>query len=196
MSIARTPPSPPDTLTARAAADLAALACSPALLGHSHRTYLLGAILVTEDLDHEAAYVAAMVHDLGLTDRHRGAASFERVGADLAARFLEGHGWPADRVRLVARAIERHVEPVVHDDPTMRLVQAGATLDVAALPQRAVTDPAVLEVLTRHPRGAVAQELREVFLDEVARHPDGGFAVLQDRFSFADAIGRHPWDAT
>ncbi|WP_208301283.1 hypothetical protein [Mycobacterium sp. DL440] len=54
--------------------------------------------------DDELYYVAAMLHDLGLTDpfdSHR--VEFEEAGGDLAWVFGVAAGWPADRA---ARATE------------------------------------------------------------------------------------------
>ena len=47
-------------------------------------------------MDEEAAFVAAMIHDPGLTDTYRGETRFARVGADLAGDFLSSRGSAPD----------------------------------------------------------------------------------------------------
>lgn len=185
----------PDTPVAQAAAALAEEAAPAALLNHSYRTYLLGMLFVEDrDVDREAAFVASMVHDLGLTDRHRGDKGFDEVGADVAASFLEQRGWDTDRIRLVEQAIVRHTDLTPHDAPELRVVQAGATLDVAALPADLVTSDAAAEVLAAYPRLDFAEGMPEAFLAEVARVPDGSFANLERAVGLSAIMTNHPWD--
>ncbi len=88
----------PQSPTAQAAAHLAAEAAPAFLLNHSYRTYLFGrCIVATPEVDEEAAFVAAMIHDLGLTDTYDGESEFARIGADLACRFLEARGWDTEK---------------------------------------------------------------------------------------------------
>ncbi|BBG01341.1 MULTISPECIES: HD domain-containing protein [Pseudonocardia] len=185
----------PATPTARAAADMARSLAPPFLLHHSHRTYLFGALVVDEDLDHEAAFVAAMIHDLGLTGEHCSAErEFGRVGADLAARMLEARGWEQDRIRLVEQAILRHTELERQQDPTLRLVQAGAAIDVAGLAQELIDDDALAAVLGRHPRDGFPTAMRAAYLDEIDRHPTGAFARLEDAVRLSELFAANPID--
>ena len=189
------PTAVPSTPVAAAAASFATEACPPFLLRHSYRTYLFGRALVAEDLDREAAFVASILHDIGLTDEHLGDTSFELVGADVAARFLEGRGWDGDRIRLVEQAIIRHVELATVDVPELRVVQAGAALDLAGLALDDVPAEDVRAILRAHPRETMAQEIREAFLAEVGRQPEGAFAQLEATVSLSDVMLRNPLDA-
>jgi hypothetical protein len=185
----------PDTPVAAAAAALAAEACPPFLLNHSHRTYLFGRMLVPDaDLDEEAAFVASMVHDLGLTEAHRGDAGFDQVGADLACRFLEARGWHRDRIALVEQAIIRHTNLVANDVPEHRLVQAGAALDVAGIPPDALRSDTAEAVLAHHPRLDFRAAMPRIFLDEIARQPDGVFADLEQAVNLSEVMASHPLD--
>lgn len=188
------PTAVPSTPVAAAAAAFAADACPPYLLRHSYRTYLFGRALVVEDLDHEAAFVASMLHDIGLTDEHIGDTSFELVGADVAARFLEERGWEGDRIRLVEQAIIRHVELGTIDMPELRVVQAGAALDVAGLALEDVPVEDVRDILRAHPRETMAREIREAFLAEVQRQPEGAFAQLEAAVSLSELMLQNPLD--
>jgi hypothetical protein len=164
-------------------------------MGHNYRTYAFGRVLVPEDLDEEVSFVASMLHDIGLVDEHLGTTSFEVVGAEVAARFLESCGWPLDRIRLVEQAIVRHVELVPLAIPELRLVQAGAALDVAGLPTEALDLPEVVDIVLKHPRGSTAKDLRELVLAEIARQPDGVFARLEGQVQLSTLLNRNPLDA-
>ncbi|GAA0210156.1 HD domain-containing protein [Saccharothrix mutabilis subsp. mutabilis] len=186
----------PQTPTARAAADLAAEAAPAYLLNHSYRAYLFGRRLVPEpDVDEEAAFVAAMIHDLGLTDAHGGAAEFADVGAELACRFLERRGWDRERVHLVEQAIVRHTNLEPEQDPVHRVVQAGAALDVAGLNLEALGRDDVLDVLAAYPRHDFTTAMRALFLAETRRHPDGSFARLEQAVTLSQRFGANPLDA-
>jgi HD superfamily phosphodiesterase len=97
----------PVTPAAEAALSVATRFCSPALLNHSIRSYLWGAMYGTAHgiaFDDELYYVAALLHDIGLTeafDSHR--LPFEEAGGHLAWVFGVAAGWPAERAARVCR---------------------------------------------------------------------------------------------
>ncbi|MEI7056732.1 HD domain-containing protein [Nocardioides sp. CCNWLW239] len=184
----------PDTPTARAAAALAQEAAPAFLVNHSYRTYLFGAAVVTKDVDHEAGFVAAMIHDLGLTDAHRGDSDFGEVGAEVAARFLEGRGWDRGRIRLVERAILRHTKLIPEGSPTARVVQLGAQIDVAGRGMKKLDEQALTGILRAYPRLDFARQMRAVYLDEVQRQPKGSFAKLERTVHLSDRFERNPID--
>jgi hypothetical protein len=173
-------PAIPQTTAALAAANLAAAAAPQYLLNHSYRTFLFGRCLVSEgDVDDEAAFVASMLHDLGLTDEYRTDKEFVHSGADLACSFLERQRWPLDRIRLVEDAILRHTNLVAEGVPVHRVVQAGATVDVAGLGSDEMNPESLSTILTAYPRLDFVTQMRSTFLGEVHRHPDGVFANLE-----------------
>lgn len=184
----------PDSPTARAAADLARAAAPPFLLNHSYRTYLFGALRVTDDLDHEAAFVAAMIHDLGLTDEYLGSDDFAIVSADLAGRFLSERGWERDRIRLAEQAILRHANLSPEEDPTYRLVQAGAALDVVGLGLDSIDGGEIAAVLNAYPRLDFVPRIRTTFFDELHRQPDGTFATLERYVGMSERFAANPLD--
>ena len=87
----------PVTPAAEAALSVATRFCSPALLNHCIRSYLWGAMYGTAHgiaFDDELYYVAALLHDTGLTeafDSHR--LPFEEAGGQLAWVFGVAAGW-------------------------------------------------------------------------------------------------------
>ncbi|MFC3979790.1 HD domain-containing protein [Streptosporangium jomthongense] len=188
-------PSIPDSPIAQAAAALAAEAEPVDLLNHSYRTYLFGRYLVAEPgIDEEAAFVAAMLHDLGLAEDYRGEAEFARVGADHACRFLEGRGWDPDRIHLVEEAILRHANIHAEEVPEYRVIQAGAALDVGGLGYEHVRRDDLSGVLRAYPRLGFASHMRDRFLGEIRRHPEGSFAELERALGATDLMGANPID--
>jgi hypothetical protein len=158
-------PSIPSSLTAQAAADLAAEAAPAYLLNHSYRTYLFGRCIVTKpEVDEEVAFVAAMIHDLGLTDAYQGENDFARSGADLACRFLDSRGWDLDRIHLVEEAILRHTNLVAEEVPVYRLIQAGAAVDVAGLGYEELVPDDLAGILKAYPRLDFVSSMRTRFL--------------------------------
>ncbi len=185
----------PSTPVAQAAADFAAEACAPFLLDHSYRTYHFGRMLVGPgELDEEVAFVASMLHDIGLTDDHGGTTSFELGGADVAARFLEARGWEPARIRLVETAIIRHTNLQPNEALEELVVQAGAALDVAAIPADAVEREDVGEILARHPRRDFVESMTAAYPAEIEAQPDGVFAQLEAAVELSKLIGAHPFD--
>lgn len=173
-------PAIPESASASAAADLAAAAAPPYLLNHSYRTFLFGRCLVpANDVDDEAAFVAAMLHDLGLTDEYKTDQEFMHSGAELACSFLERQGWPLERIRLVEGAILRHTNLVAEEVPVNRVVQAGASVDVAGLGSDQIDRDLLSGIMSAYPRLDFVKQMRSVFLDEAHRHPGGTFADLE-----------------
>lgn len=186
----------PHSPTAQAAADLAAEAAPAYLLNHSYRTYLFGRCIIAKpEIDEEAAFVAAMIHDLGLTDTYQGENEFARTGADLACRFLEARGWDLDRIHLVEEAVLRHTNLVAEEVPVHRLVQAGAAVDVAGLGYEQVEPETLAGILKTYPRLDFASSMRSRFLDEARRHPEGAFAQLEQVVTLSGRFGTNPIDA-
>jgi hypothetical protein len=188
-------PSIPQSPTAQAAAHLAAEAAPAYLLNHSYRTYMFGRLLAaTTEIDEEAAFVAAMIHDLGLTDTYTGESEFARIGADLACRFLEARGWDLDRIHLVEEAILRHTNLVAEEVPVSRLVQTGAAVDVAGLGYEQLEPDDLTGILQTYPRLDFVASIRSRFLDEVRRHPQGAFAHLEQAVALSDRFATNPID--
>ncbi|MGA8546148.1 MAG: HD domain-containing protein [Mycobacterium sp.] len=190
-------PAIPETAAAAAAADLAAVAAPPYLLNHSYRTFLFGRCLVPAgDVDDEAAFVASMLHDLGLTDEHKTEREFTRSGAELACAFLEQRGWPLERIRLVEQAILRHANLVVEEVPVHRLLQAGAAVDVAGLGSDELNPESLSAIVSAYPRLDFVKQMPLIFLDEAHRHPNGAFAELERNVALSTRFAANPIDHT
>jgi HD superfamily phosphodiesterase len=90
----------PDTVIAREAFEWVALNSSPMLLNHAMRSYYFGCLMAGSGTrDDEVTFLAAVLHDIGLTEAARGPRRFEIEGADAAREFLssrrfdERRGW-------------------------------------------------------------------------------------------------------
>lgn len=187
----------PDTHVAAAAADLLAEAAPHHLVHHSHRTFHLGGALVRRgglsgDVDTEAAFVASMLHDIALTDAFRGQQSFELVGAEVAARFLEERAWAPERIALVERAIVRHVETGGHDRPETAIVHLGAAADVVGLHVDDLTPDVARLVLELHPATGFVEGILGLIDAEIEAQPTGAFAGLDSAIGLRALVVANP----
>ncbi|MDO8383537.1 MAG: HD domain-containing protein [Microbacterium sp.] len=130
------PLEPPTEFAARAL-EVARGWCSPALVNHCLRSWVWAKTLGESlglTVDDELLFVAAMLHDLGVTepfDAH--AMPFESSGGAAAWTFAAGAGWEVPRRERVMQVIERHmwVSVDVDEDPEGFLLEAATSLDVA-----------------------------------------------------------------
>jgi len=153
-------PKAPDTAAARAAVNLVHEVSDAPLVGHVWRTWFFGHQLIAEhvhDADVEVGFVAAMLHDLGLTPGFDCDAPFEQAGAAAAADTLAGLGWPQDRIALTAAAIGQHLDLASAEArPEIALVHLGAAADVIGLRVDNLPGELIEEVLTRKSGGVWA----------------------------------------
>ena len=164
------PERPPDSLLSRDAERHCRELSSPALFNHCLRTYAWGALLGRRDrlgYDEELLFVAAVLHDLGLTDGHlAGPASppcFAVQGAVAARDWALHHGCERDRADRLANAISLHVNPRVTPSAGIEehLLAAGAAFDVIGARRREIATPLVAAALERHPRLGLKPEMNE-----------------------------------
>jgi len=189
----------PATPASRAALEVAAAYCTPALLNHCVRAYLWAAAYgVARGIafDAELLYVSSMLHDLGLVkefDSHR--VPFEEAGGHVAWVFGAAAGWSVERRRRAAEVIARHMWDAVDvaEDPEGHLLELSTGMDVSG--RRTEDIPAGLraEVLARYPRRGLAQEFVACFQDQAARKPHSLAARLVSR-GFAARVAANPLD--
>jgi hypothetical protein len=189
----------PPTGTARLSLEVAREWCSPALVNHCLRSWVWAKTLgesLSLTVDDELLFVAAMLHDLGVTDPFDAhVMPFESSGGAAAWTFAAGAGWPAARRERVREVIERHmwVSVDVDDDPEGFLLETATSLDVAhASPDS--WDPALRrEVIALLPRLDFGAEFAAAIGAQASRKPTSTAARLH-------ASGRIPrgdgaWDA-
>ncbi|MFE5493452.1 HD domain-containing protein [Streptomyces virginiae] len=167
-----------DTPSARAALEIASEYADTALLNHSVRSYAFGArYAVDHGLDHdeELFYVAALLHDLGLTapfDSHT--LPFEEAGGHVARVLTAGLGWPADRRARAEEIIVLHMRDDVSaaEDVESHLLQVGTSADVSGL-RVAEFDPSfTARLLGAHPRAGFGPVFTALVEDQARRKPD------------------------
>jgi hypothetical protein len=167
----------PDSDLAHAAAELA-LAVSPPFLGnHLMRTYAFGALLLQAEgrqYDPELAFLAVMLHDLGLVEQYISAdRRFELDSADAAAEFLNARGLAAREVELVWEAIALHLSGDIASRmaPEIAFVSAGAAADAVGVGLDRVAASDVQAILEAYPRLGFKQAAVQDIIDQCERKP-------------------------
>ena len=171
----------PDSALARDAHELALELSPDFLLAHVDRTYVFGALAAAGAglaVDEEVAYVAAILHDLGLTDRHGGERRFEVDGAEAARAWALSNGMSADEAQRVWDAIALHASPGIaeHRSPECALVHWGAGIDVLGLGADQLTPAVIAEVHRAFPRDGFADGMADL-LEAAARRSPAAYAL-------------------
>lgn len=183
---------PPDSALCTRAEALAKEAYEPHLLGHGYRTWAFAqAVAHHEGLqpDPEALYVAALLHDLGLTERFKGPTPFELRGADAAHALC----LPDEtRAQVVHEAIALHTSlGAALGSAEVRLVQTGSGGDLLGLDMELVHRETRAAIRARWPTtpgfvGHVCGRLKQ----ETKPHPKSPGAGLL-RMGFAGRVAQH-----
>jgi len=168
----------PASPLARAAAAFAASNEPDFLLNHSIRTYLFGAMVMNvkhSPFDPETAYVAALLHDLGLEERFATAGrSFEVDGANRAEAFVRANGGTEQQARTVWNAVAMHdmaKSYQAHASPEAMLVGYGAGADVDGPDPAAISKTSLDAVLDRYPRAGFKVRFTELATAHCKRKP-------------------------
>ncbi|GAB2660074.1 HD domain-containing protein [Nocardia goodfellowii] len=178
---------PPDSRFTREARDLAEACYSRELEQHALRCWYFGDIFAQLDgrvYDAELLYVACLLHDVGLTERHRprpdGASCFAVHGAEVARASLLDWGADAVFAETVSQAIALHMDVSVPVERGIEahLLHAGAHLDVAGVRSGEVPRAALVEVIRAHPRDGFVPLFLDAMRREARERPDSRAAVL------------------
>jgi HD domain len=170
------------------AAEAAQLVCaeysSAALYNHAVRSYVFGTAYAQArglDFDTELFYVAALLHDLGLTvpfDSH--ALPFEEAGGHVARVLTAGFGWPMQRRDRAAEVIVLHMRNDVsaNEDVESHLLQVGTSADVSGLRVADFDPQFVADLLGECPRLGFGAEFVRLVTDQAERKPASAAADL------------------
>lgn len=164
-------------------------AASPSLVNHSLRTYLWGAALGSVGgLRHDPEFlmVSCLLHDLGMTDRHRTHAPacrcFAGQSALAALDCMKRFGWPDERATRLADGISLHLNGHLPlrpgGDIEAHLLQQGTAVDVAGHRLHDLARGFRDEVLAQHPRLGFNRVFTDFLGDEKKRHPQSRAALL------------------
>lgn len=171
---------PPDSTIATRARELCMTVAPPFLANHSARTFAWGCLLARSKrihFDRELFYVAAVLHDLGLTVAFAGPRCFEHESAAAAGRFAAGQGWDPERRALLSEAIRLHmqVRVILEDGSEAWLLAESTGCDVTGRGLNEVDPTARHLVLEQFPRLDFKVGFLSLLEDE-ARHKPGCMA--------------------
>lgn len=200
----------PDTALAREATDFIRDTEDELLFNHSRRVFFFGALQglrrgVRPDL--ELLYVAAMFHDVGLTERYRSSTlRFEVDGADAAREFLRGHAVDEAEAEKVWLGIALHTTPGVPEflAPEAALLQAGVEVDVVGIGREELASEALAAVTAAHPRRDFKNRILAAFNDGMKHRPHTTAGTMNadvlahfdsnfERVDFVDKILHNGW---
>ncbi len=195
-------PDPPDSALAREAEERVRELSSPALYGHCARTWAFAELFSQRDRvkhDAELLYLACMLHDLGLTERHwrrdTHAQCFAVEGARAAHALMHAGGAGEERARKVAEAISLHLNVNVPSrlGVEAHLLSKGVSLDVVGRRLHQIAPATALEVNKRWPREGLAAELVVSTTKQAQMRPRSRSALLH-KLGFAKLIRANPLD--
>jgi hypothetical protein len=176
----------PDSQMARELIQLIRDTESDLLFHHSKRVFLFGALAGQRRglaFDPELLLVAAMFHDIGLTEAYRGSQlRFEVDGANAARDFLRTHGIPEASIEIVWDAIALHTTPGIpeHKKPEVALVNVGVEMDVIGLRFQEFTNDEREAVVAAHPRNDFKHCIIDAFYHGMKHRPDSTFGTMND----------------
>ena len=163
----------PRTAMCGQAYELCQSAAPAFLINHSLRTYVFGALHAAhhrQPFNTETAFVAAILHDMGLLKAFSTKeGSFETDGADRAERLVLESGASTVKATGVWNAIVMHdmrFTIPLHQSPEATLVAAGAGADVIGPNEDMISAAAVREVVAAIPR----LQFKQQFIALLANH--------------------------
>ena len=166
----------PDSVFTRQATSLVARVHSPAMLNHVHRSWWFAEHLGRKrglKYDREVVYLAALLHDLGLTEEYAAEGRFEADGADAASKILVESGFSEARAQLVWEGIALHSSLGLADHlgPETCLVCLGALTDVFGLKVAEIGPELVDETIGRYPRFGFKKAFQQALAEVAAKKP-------------------------
>ncbi|SOD98440.1 HD domain-containing protein [Blastococcus haudaquaticus] len=191
----------PDTPLADAAEELLRTSSPPVLVAHCLRTHAFATALLgraNRSFDPEVLFVAAALHDLGLSaPGEDGTASFELRGALLAREAVIRAGGEPPAADLVHDAVALHLELDAADDPRPEVagVHLGAAADVLRLRLDDLPAELVGDVLERWPREGFTEYLVRAMRREAKTRPSSRVAELDREIGFIGLIAAAPFGA-
>jgi hypothetical protein len=172
----------PDSQLAAQAIEAASTLCPEFMMRHCFRSYCFGAILAARNglaLDRETFFVAAMLHDLGVTDTHADEpGSFEWAGARLAHTFCMDAEQTEARAAIVHNAIALHTSLGLADryQPEIAMLHFGTAMDLFGMRIDEIPNDTLELVLSDYPRGAFKAEFSPCLSHQAQIKPDSHIA--------------------
>jgi hypothetical protein len=166
----------PDTAHTRKAADLVARVHNREMLNHVHRSWWFAEFLGRKrglTYDREVVYLAAIMHDLGLTEAYAADKRFEVDGADAARGILLADGYAETRAQTVWDAIALHSSIGIagYKEPEIALVHMGSHLDVLGFHYDELTPQVIDDTLQMYPRVGFPAAFQAALAEVVRKKP-------------------------
>ena len=166
----------PDTALVRDAIDLSRTLLEPFLFNHVMRSWLFGILLSkTAEVkpDAELLAVAAILHDLGLTERYTAENRFEVDGANAAREFMKDRGISAQQTQVVWDAIALHTTPTLalHKEPEVVMTHSGIAVDVLGAGLDRIPQEKQRAILIAFPRLAFKDGFKGCLCNVVRQKP-------------------------
>ena len=159
------------------------------LVNHSLRTYVFGALYVShkgQRFDAETAFVAAMLHDIGLLKEFSTPQTpFEIDGANRAESLVRESGGAPVEANKVWQAIALHDtrDPIPqHQSPEATLVAEGAGADVGGPEENIISAATVRSVVAALPRLQFKERFIALLTDHCVRKPGAQRATWLEGF--------------
>ena len=166
----------PDTTLVHDAIELSRSLLEPFLFNHVMRSWLFGILLseaaeVTPDA--ELLALAAILHDLGLTERYTAENRFEVDGANAAREFMKDRGISAQQTQVVWDAIALHTTPTLalHKEPEVVMTHSGIAVAVLGAGLDRIPQEKQRAILTAFPRLAFKDEFKGCLCNVVRQKP-------------------------
>jgi hypothetical protein len=122
-------------------------------------------------------YLAALLHDLGLTRRFDDNHPFEIAEANAARTFLLQQGIPAEKAEVVHQAIALHLSLEAEQQrPEIALVHLGAILDVRGHRLEDLPGERLHQILEAYPRLGFKQAFAEAMMEQARKKPASAVA--------------------
>jgi HD domain len=189
--------------------DLSRSLLEPFLFNHVMRSWLFGIILAESAAiapDAELLAVAAILHDLGLTERYSGENRFEVDGANAARSFLKGRGISTQQMQIVWDAIALHTTRSIalHKEPEVVMTHSGITVDVLGAGLDRIPQDKQGAILAEFPRLGLKNGLKECLCNIVRQKQATTFDNIVRDFgvryvegytppNFADVVANAPF---
>jgi hypothetical protein len=187
---------PPDSAIAREAMSMCEIASETYLLHHCLRSYFWARLLDDgcQSFDDEAVFTAFMLHDMGLTDKHRLVGDHEQcftiVGARMTQELAIKHQWSDKRAKLASNAIALHLNIVV--DPChgreAQMLRMGSGADVAGIGMDVLHSDQVSSVCAHYPRTGFKASMIKSTGQEAIERPQCRMAFLNKSLGFDKLI--------
>ncbi len=173
----------PDSDFCKQATQYASELCPPFMMRHCFRSYCFGAALASRHglkLDREVFFVAAMLHDLGLSEKHANdTGSFEWVGARLAHDYCVEAEQKEEVAATIHNAIALHTSVGVADkkEPEVAMLHFGTGMDLFGMRIHEIPGATVEQVLADYSRGNFKSEMSTCLSHQFHHKPDSQFAA-------------------